>query len=57
MVALVLLFSWSATAQISVPPLSGRVVDQTGTLNRDQKAALEHWDYPESDPDTVGLAP
>ena len=41
MVALVLLFSWSATAQISVPPLSGRVVDQTGTLNRDQKAALE----------------
>ena len=22
-----------------------------------QKAALEHWDYPESDPDTVGLAP
>ena len=41
MVALALLLSWTATAQISVPALSGRVVDQTGTLNRDQKAALE----------------
>lgn len=41
MVALALLLSWNATAQISVPALSGRVVDQTGTLNRDQKAALE----------------
>ncbi len=41
LVALAFLFSWNATAQISVPALSGRVVDQTGTLNRDQKAALE----------------
>ncbi len=41
MVALALFCSWSAIAQIAVPALSGRVVDQTGTLNRDQKAALE----------------
>ena len=41
MVALALFCSWSAVAQIAVPALSGRVVDQTGTLNRDQKAALE----------------
>ena len=41
MMAVALLYSWSATAQISVPALFGRVVDQTGTLNRDQKAALE----------------
>jgi uncharacterized protein len=30
-----------AAAQVAVPPLSGRVVDQTGTLSRDQVAALE----------------
>ncbi len=41
MVALALFCSWSAIAQTAVPALSGRVVDQTGTLNRDQKAALE----------------
>ena len=41
MVALALLFSWSATAQIPVPALSGRVIDQTGTLNGEQKASLE----------------
>ena len=30
-----------ATAQIPVPPLTGRVTDQTGTLTTEQKAALE----------------
>jgi uncharacterized protein len=44
---LALALGWSAlaitaaTAQVPVPPLSGRVVDQTGTLNPEQKAALE----------------
>lgn len=28
-------------AQVAVPPLTGRVIDQTGTLNGGQKAALE----------------
>ena len=31
----------SAWAQIPVPPLTGRVVDQTGTLTREQQAGLE----------------
>ncbi|HYI86980.1 MAG TPA: YgcG family protein, partial [Burkholderiales bacterium] len=30
-----------AWAQAAVPPLSGRVVDQTGTLTREQQAGLE----------------
>ncbi len=30
-----------ATAQIAVPPLTGRITDQTGTLTTEQKAALE----------------
>jgi uncharacterized protein len=30
-----------AWAQIAVPPLTGRVVDQTGTLTREQQAGLE----------------
>ena len=44
---LVLVLGWSAlavttaTAQVPVPPLSGRVVDLTSTLNAEQKAALE----------------
>jgi uncharacterized protein len=44
---LALALGWSvlaitaATAQVPVPPLSGRVVDQTGTLTPEQKAALE----------------
>ena len=34
---------WSAlaTAQVPVPPLTGHVTDQTGTLTADQKATLE----------------
>ena len=31
-----------AGAQVPVPPLTGRVIDQTGTLTTSQKAALEH---------------
>jgi uncharacterized protein len=30
-----------AWAQVAVPPLTGRVVDQTGTLTREQHAGLE----------------
>ena len=30
-----------AGAQVPVPPLTGRVIDQTGTLTTSQKAALE----------------
>lgn len=30
-----------AAAQVAVPPLTGHVTDQTGTLSADQKAALE----------------
>ena len=34
---------WSAlaSAQVPVPPLTGHVIDQTGTLSAEQKAALE----------------
>ena len=34
---------WSAisAAQVAVPPLTGHVIDQTGTLTTEQKAALE----------------
>ncbi len=34
---------WSAlsSAQVAVPPLTGHVIDQTGTLTAEQKAALE----------------
>ena len=34
---------WSAhsVAQVAVPPLTGHVIDQTGTLTAEQKAALE----------------
>ena len=34
---------WSAlaTAQVPVPPLTGHVTDQTGTLTAEQKATLE----------------
>lgn len=36
-------FGWSAlvAAQVPVPPLTGRVTDQTGTLTAEQKATLE----------------
>lgn len=30
-----------ATAQIAVPPLTGHIIDQTGTLTTEQKASLE----------------
>jgi uncharacterized protein len=35
--------SWSplSAAQVAVPPLTGHVIDQTGTLTAEQKAALE----------------
>ena len=37
------LVGWSAltAAQVSVPPLTGHVIDQTGTLTAEQKATLE----------------
>ena len=41
LLALVLCGSSLASAQTPVPALSGRVVDQTGTLSTEQKAALE----------------
>jgi uncharacterized protein len=40
-VLLALLFCAAAWAQLPVPPLSARVVDQTGTLTSEQKAELE----------------
>ncbi len=39
-VALLLCFSFAAAADVAVPPLSGRVVDQTGTLSSGDIAAL-----------------
>jgi uncharacterized protein len=33
--------SFSALAQVAVPPLGARITDQTGTLNTEQKSALE----------------
>ena len=41
--ALAFTLSWSfiAGAQIAVPPLTGRITDQTATLSAEQKAALE----------------
>jgi uncharacterized protein len=43
LVALVLCFAFAfaAAAQVAVPPLSGRVVDQTATLTGEEKASLE----------------
>ena len=41
LLALTLCCSFIAGAQIAVPPLSGRVTDQTATLSAEQKAALE----------------
>jgi uncharacterized protein len=40
---LALIFFWASMvgAQVAVPTLAGRVTDQTGTLTKDQKAALE----------------
>src|SRR6187399_2973573 len=39
-VALLLCFSFAAAADVAVPPLSGRVVDQTGTLSSGDIATL-----------------
>lgn len=39
-VALLLCFSFAAAADVAVPPLTGRVVDQTGTLSSGDIAAL-----------------
>ena len=39
--ALMLCWSFLAVAQIAVPPLTGHVIDQTGTLTAEQKTSLE----------------
>jgi uncharacterized protein len=39
--AFALCWPFIARAQVPVPPLTGRVIDQTGTLTTSQKAALE----------------
>jgi len=39
--ALLLCFAFAAIAQVAVPPLTGRVVDQTGTLTSEAAARLE----------------
>lgn len=39
--ALMLCWAWAAVAEVAVPPLTDRVVDQTGTLSRDQIASLD----------------
>ena len=41
LLAFALCWPFTAKAQITVPPLTGRVTDQTATLTADQKAALE----------------
>ena len=40
LVALLLCFSFAVAAEVAVPPLSGRVVDQTGTLTSGDIASL-----------------
>jgi uncharacterized protein len=40
LVALLLCFAFTAAAEVAVPPLSGRVVDQTATLTGDEVASL-----------------
>jgi len=41
LLAFALSWSFLAGAQVPVPPLTGRVTDQTGTLSAEQKAVLE----------------
>ncbi|MDO9196845.1 MAG: YgcG family protein [Rhodoferax sp.] len=41
MLAFTLCWSLLAAAQVAVPPLTGHVIDQTGTLTIEQKASLE----------------
>ena len=40
LLALLMCWGFSAAADVAVPPLSGRVVDQTGTLSSDTMASL-----------------
>lgn len=40
-VALLMCWSWTAAADVAVPALTGRVVDQTATLTPDQIASLD----------------
>src|SRR5580700_8824904 len=40
LVALLMCWAFAASADVAVPPLSGRVVDQTGTLSSDDIDAL-----------------
>src|SRR6202000_162271 len=40
LVALLLCWAFAAWADVAVPPLTGRVVDQTGTLSADDVATL-----------------
>ena len=40
-IALTLCYTLTAGAQIAVPPLTGRITDQTATLTAEQKTALE----------------
>jgi uncharacterized protein len=40
-VAIALCWSFIAGAQIAVPPLGGRIIDQTATLTAEQKASVE----------------
>src|SRR6202040_4031268 len=40
LLALLLCWAFAASADVAVPPLSGRVVDQTGTLSSDDIARL-----------------
>ena len=41
LLALMLCWVCAAFADVGVPPLTGRVVDQTATLSSDQQASLE----------------
>ena len=41
LLALMLCWAWTAAAQVAVPALTGRVVDQTATLTPDQVASLD----------------
>jgi uncharacterized protein len=41
LLAFTLLWSFIAESQVAVPPLAGRVTDQTATLTTEQKASLE----------------
>lgn len=41
LLALILCWAFAAMADVAVPPLTGRIVDQTGTLGSDDRAALD----------------